>query len=101
MRISDWSSDVCSSDLTVTPWREGRSLFTIVHERAAASKREESAIFEPCKAWLAYLTALSTLKNGVRMLDGSHVDSIWRNAYLVDSQCVLIDREWEIGRAHV
>src|SRR3546814_1429533 len=29
MRISDWSSDVCSSDLPMTPAPEGRTLLSI------------------------------------------------------------------------
>src|SRR3546814_13056325 len=31
MRISDWSSDVCSSDLAVRPLGEGRFLAVLVH----------------------------------------------------------------------
>jgi hypothetical protein len=40
------------------------------------------------------LLSESRLSDGVRWIDGSHVDSIWGNAYIVDNTCRIIDREW-------
>lgn len=51
-------------------------------------------IFAPCRGWVDFLTREASVRNGVNVLDGAHVDSIWQNVYLDAGQLRLTDREW-------
>ena len=79
---------------TDSPWFEGLSIKMQVLLRARSRLRPLGEIFEPCKAWIELLADQSVTEGNVRYLDGAHIDSIWSNAFLVDGECRIIDREW-------
>src|SRR3546814_10500000 len=78
MRISDWSSDVCSSDLTkggeeITPHIHSPRKFNMFRRRAPTAAVRAGEIVMPylynawyCAGWSADLGAAPT---GIRMLD--------------------------------
>src|SRR3546814_17885588 len=77
MRISDWSSDVCSSDLVIES--EGRSWpLDLRHIGRAAEKRIEDdmaaairhALEEECGDLLAFLPGVAEIERTAERLDG-------------------------------
>src|SRR3546814_13575313 len=51
MRISDWSSDVCSSDLGLDAWRVGRRHFLVViHDTDELVRRRRAVAFTGASA---------------------------------------------------
>src|SRR3546814_1342470 len=111
MRISDWSSDVCSSDLEgQTPFGihvlvgQSHTIFmadTTVNERPTAEKLADIAEgtaavarrmgHEPRVAFLSY----STFGNP----EGKWLDNIRDAVKLIDERGVSFEYEGEIGRA--
>src|SRR3546814_4104197 len=85
MRISDWSSDVCSSDLILQ--RHARRL----HEKAHEAQTHPMLLFE------------EVLIFGARLHDGAHVDIVeggeQRRVFLRALQA-LCDRLTQAGHAH-
>ncbi len=79
---------------TSSPWREGLSVFTEVRQRSLSRKLSLKEIFEPCLAWKQRMLQDARLEHGIHWLPGSHIDSIWPNAYTQGGQCEFIDREW-------
>lgn len=77
-----------------SPWVDAMSLQTQLLLRARMRSRSLADIFAPCKPWLAWLAAEAQEQRGRFMLGGDHVDSIWSNAYIVGSECRIIDREY-------
>ena len=75
-------------------WIDGLSLQTYVMLRARAPSRSIADIFAPCRAWVEFLISESNVHDGILYIDGAHVDSIWSNAYVVDGECRIVDREW-------
>lgn len=84
---------------TDSPWIDATSLQTEVMLRARNRSLTLEDIFAPCKPWIARLQAEALTESGERMLPGSHVDSIWSNAYVVRTECQLIDQEWVWSKA--
>ena len=78
---------------TTSTWSHGISLSTLLRQRAQA-RRNVAELFEPCRSWIKLLDGECFMRGGRKMLDGSHVDSLWRNTYPQGADCVLIDREW-------
>lgn len=78
---------------TTSSWSDGVSLSTLLHQRAQASF-DIAELFGPCRSWMALLDSESFVKGDRKMLNGDHVDSVWRNAYPQGPGCELIDREW-------
>lgn len=76
-----------------SPWLSGTSLGSSLYLRAGQVENL-AELFEPCKIWLSYFETEAWDQGGVTVVDGSHVDSIWQNAYVEDGRCTLIDREW-------
>src|SRR3546814_6975015 len=103
MRISDWSSDVCSSDLrsevpmsiNAAPTREQKA---IVGEPEVVEDGRASGV-EDSPGWASLKRAASELQ-GLQAQDGSVADAADHDAAasLVDEIMTAID---EIGRAHV
>ena len=79
---------------TKSPWFLGTSLHTQVALQAQRRDRSLSEIFGQCRGWTELLAGGSSLRQGVRYVDGEHIDSIWQNIYLVDGQLRIADREW-------
>ena len=79
---------------TDSPWIDGVSVLTLVTLRALSRKRSIAEIFEPCRKWVELLVGESELQDGVRWIDGAHIDSIWANTYIIGDECRIIDREW-------
>src|SRR3546814_14746132 len=93
MRISDWSSDVCSSDLvirTVRPKYSCRACDKIVQAPA------------PAKAIARGKASFATLAHVVVHKFDHHLP-LYRQAEMMAAQGIDIDRStlagWEIGRA--
>jgi SAM-dependent methyltransferase len=97
-RAIDGSGIVASGPLklvnTDTPWIDAQSLQTVVMLRARARTSLLPDIFSPCRSWIDLLTTESSIQDGVRYLDGSHIDSIWPNAYVTAVGCEIVDKEW-------
>jgi SAM-dependent methyltransferase len=79
---------------TDLPWLDELSLQTQVRLRSMSDDLTIEEIFAPCRSWIDFLTGEASLRNGVRELDGAHVDCIWQNVYLEAGQLRVIDREW-------
>lgn len=79
---------------TSSPWVDVVSLLTLVTLRSLGRQASIREIFAPARVWSEMLLAESSQEQGVRWLDGAHVDSIWSNAYVIDGVCRIIDREW-------
>jgi hypothetical protein len=75
-------------------WILAHSVLTQVTLRSLNQQSSLAEIFEPCKKWIEFLFQASEFVNGVRRIDGAHVDSIWGNAYIDGEECKIIDREW-------
>lgn len=80
-------------------WIGGNSLLTHVMLRARSKNISLDDIFLPCRAWLAFLVAHSHERNGVRMLDGLFIDSIWPNVYFEHDNLKLADQEWKLAES--
>src|SRR3546814_12009474 len=84
MRISDWSSDVCSSDLRVL---SSRDRFTAFRQRRAIVKVRTVKLggngFEGAKAHLRYVERDGTTREGGRgQLYSADSDAVDRKAWL-------------------
>jgi SAM-dependent methyltransferase len=79
---------------TESVWHDANSLLTVVTLRLLSDEQSIRGVFEPCKRWIEMLTRESILKEGVRWIDGSHIDSLWGNMYLNGEECRITDREW-------
>src|SRR3546814_5326573 len=101
MRISDWSSDVCSSDLSRRPRMNLRSaLLPSLGVFAAAARHQNFAH----AADELHLTA-SAVSHHVRKLEASLGVALFqrhaRGVTLTGEGRLLADAASEIGRAHV
>jgi SAM-dependent methyltransferase len=79
---------------TVSLWMTTQSLQTQVRLRAMSNDLLVDEIFSPCRSWVDYLTREAVLQDGVRMLNGAFVDSIWQNVYFEGESVRLVDQEW-------
>src|SRR3546814_7056310 len=86
MRISDWSSDVCSSDLFAASCRQGRALGfdgkSLIHPKTLAVA---NGIFGPSSEEIAW----------ARRIAAAHA------AALAEGRAVVLVDGKQIGRAHV
>src|SRR3546814_6719172 len=97
MRISDWSSDVCSSDLKFTPPTEGVSL-SMTRE---AAKHEGVVVITGAKIVTMADKDGGVIENGAIVIDGDRITAVGpAGAITVPPGAVTIDAA-EIGRAHV
>jgi hypothetical protein len=76
-------------------WVDSPSLQTQLLARCQQRGLSLEKLFEPCVPWVAMLRSLATPGRGPALVPGRYVDAIWKNAYLDDGKCVLIDQEWE------
>ena len=76
------------------PWIDLISLQTQTMLRARMRRSSLSDIFEPCRLWLSWLTTQAREQDGVLLVGGDHIDSIWGNAYVNGNECHIIDREF-------
>jgi hypothetical protein len=79
---------------TDLPWVNELSLQTWIRLRSMSDDLAIEEIFAPCRIWVDFLAGEASLRNGVTVLDGSHVDSIWQNVYPAAGQVGIVDREW-------
>lgn len=75
-------------------WIDSVSLHTSMVRRARQQDLTLAEIFGPSKVWYDDLKASSVEQDGDRWVEGSRLDSIWRNCYVVDGRCRYIDQEW-------
>lgn len=81
------------------PWREGDSLQSIIEVRACEPGVDLAYVFEPARAWYAYLlgpASQSEPESGKRASRSvsSYFDAIWQNTIIHDGSVHLIDQEW-------
>src|SRR3546814_2422297 len=106
MRISDWSSDVCSSDLLFAAKAKNISDLDKVIEQIEAFRELDDAqrkeIVRLLDAYQIGGTKRGSLLNTVR-LGRSYAMRMWQLSDLfdVDSDHCLLLKKGEIGRAHV
>jgi SAM-dependent methyltransferase len=79
---------------TDLPWLNELSLQTRIRLRSMSDDLGIEEIFAPCRIWVDFLAGEARLQDGVSVLDGSHVDSIWQNVYLEEGRVEIVDREW-------
>ncbi|MDP1867811.1 MAG: class I SAM-dependent methyltransferase [Bradyrhizobium sp.] len=85
---------------TDMPWLSELSLQTRVRLRSMSDDLTLKEIFAPCQSWIDFLAGEAVLESGVKMLTGSHVDSIWQNVYVEAGNPQIVDREW-IWHEHI
>src|SRR3546814_7348539 len=99
MRISDWSSDVCSSDLAPLAVRTGLS-GGFSKERISAAQRPSrvhEALSEACNTWhQARLPSTSAGTSAPKALNIAATRAVLRGALFVPPR-----QPHKIGRAHV
>src|SRR3546814_8467094 len=101
MRISDWSSDVCSSDLAVAPAFARRGQGTIINVSSVTALAPElfNGVYAASKAYVLTMTQAlhhELAEKGVRVqavLPGVTSTTFWATAGLPVAN--------QIGRAHV
>src|SRR3546814_1435701 len=99
MRISDWSSDVCSSDLSVASF--GEALEKMVFDRGwkAAREREIKADFKP-RSWEQL--GRQAIAAADRIAEKAGRGPILPEAFVNRYYPIRLQRRpQEIGRAHV
>src|SRR3546814_3906757 len=107
MRISDWSSDVCSSDLSaIAALQEPRRTATVAalfHTLEAAAQDDAAELAEVLLADLVKGAEAADKQDRLRSLrdlDGAAM-LLHAMGLLVLTDDVLPLNEWKIGRAHV
>src|SRR3546814_7031141 len=97
MRISDWSSDVCSSDLKAEEWRIYHQRFPKMKDKGIFLSIDEYAYIgapQNLKLSLAYSMVLQEM---LRHTDFLHMAAFTTGASTMD----ITPHGAEIGRAHV
>ncbi|MHC4998555.1 MAG: hypothetical protein ACYTEM_05980, partial [Planctomycetota bacterium] len=82
-------------------WREGRTLQSIILERACSGRHDIEFIFEPAKEWYAFILDLADRDGNSRGSKdaqdlSSYYDAIWQNTIIEEGNISLIDQEWTI-----
>jgi SAM-dependent methyltransferase len=77
-----------------SPWVDSLSLQTEMVLKALDQNATLEQIFAPARPWAALLKADAVDRGGVLFVDGTHIDTVWQNAYLSGENIVLIDREF-------
>jgi SAM-dependent methyltransferase len=75
-------------------WENSLSLYTQIIQRSKNRNITIEELFEPCRVWLNCLKSAAIEEGGGYFLDGKYFDSIWKNTYIKNEQCVFIDQEW-------
>src|SRR3546814_6772060 len=105
MRISDWSSDVCSSDLEIHGQHDDRGLLAPAGHRVlldAYARADTGAVAAAYAAWRAAEEKLAAARAAV---SEATRDREWLEHCLAELQALAPqpgeEAELEIGRAHV
>lgn len=85
------------------PWFEGETLQSAIEDRACEPGAGLEYIFEPAKAWYAYVSELAgqSSPESDRRPDrslSSYFDAIWQNTIVQGGSIHLIDQEWSYRR---
>src|SRR3546814_1999062 len=104
MRISDWSSDVCSSDLLIGTGSEVQLAVT-AREQLAAKGIKARVVSMPCIEWFneqdeAYRAAVIPVSVKARVSVEAGIAQGWREL-VGDAGRIISIEQYEIGRAHV
>jgi SAM-dependent methyltransferase len=75
-------------------WIDQLSLYMQIMKRIKEENITIEELFKPCKIWLQKLESFSSVHLGRFMIDGKHVDSIWGNTFIKNSECYFIDDEF-------
>src|SRR3546814_4269328 len=97
MRISDWSSDVCSSDLPHLTWAVAPAVFEVLVIQATASIAAYGYFFRDLAGWERWAFVIATAVGFGAVIDNRF---FWNWALVV---LIVALTAWitEIGRAHV
>lgn len=79
---------------STSEWIDAHSLQTMLVLAARQGERSLPEVFSACQPWLDLLRADATRDGDALTLSGAHIDSTWRNAYVTDGRCRIVDREW-------
>lgn len=75
-------------------WQNACSLETVMLSSVVLPTQQIGDIFHHAKSWVNYMIANARVCDTEIILDGSHLDSIWCNSYVVDGEVRVIDREF-------
>lgn len=81
---------------TMCKWESGLSLQGLITQRVKEKKITLEELFAPCKYWVKKLNSLARNENNEMVIEGKHIDCIWKNCFVYDDDCVFIDQEWEL-----
>jgi hypothetical protein len=89
---------ICEYD---EPWYEGKTLQSILMERAFSGNSDIDFIFEPAKDWYAFVSSIGNATGASGNLQDTHClssyyDAIWQNTIISDGTVRLVDQEWTI-----
>lgn len=79
---------------STSEWIDAHSLQTTLLLAAQRGGQDLDQVFSICQPWLALLRGDASRDGDAWTLSGAHVDSTWRNAYVADGRCRIVDREW-------
>ena len=77
-----------------SPWLNSLSIQTEMFLKALDQSATLEQIFAPARPWAALLKANAIDRGGILFVDGTHIDTVWQNAYLFGENIGLIDREF-------
>ena len=76
-------------------WVAGTSLQRELLQRACRPGQGIEDIFIPARIWLSTLRSVAHGEANQPILDGTFIDHIWKNAFIVEDKCTFIDEEWQ------
>ncbi len=75
------------------PWAQAPSLAMLLRRNRRQRSISLGALFAPCHSWFEWLRGEGDAGLDGKV-DGRHLDSIWKNAFVRDGRCHFIDQEW-------
>lgn len=80
---------------TTSTWQHRPSLQAVVEDRLRSQPAHLEDAFAPCRPWLEHLQSLQLAHGHAPTLPGRCLDAIWKNSFVADGRCVLVDTEWD------
>ena len=77
-----------------SPWLDSLSLQTEMVLKALDQNATLEQIFAAARPWAALLKADAVERGGVLFVPGTHIDTVWQNAYMSGENIAFIDREF-------
>src|SRR3546814_11807300 len=99
MRISDWSSDVCSSDLIARTYDKGFGHFTTRQNMQFHWPKLEQVPDILAELATVQMHSIQTSGNCIRNVTSDHLAGVAHDELVDPRPYCEIARQWEIGRA--